>query len=230
MIELTCVLIIILFLVFPLPALVTSLGLLTTWVLYGKYDSFSNQPVEGKKQLTLGIAFFLINIICSIFLGIALSFGVYYFIFDDLYLLLFNFLFCSAVSLRWFDFTYNLYRLFIYKLKPFKTNAFDHTHFVICQGFRERSGFGLAPVYTDAGTLELKANEILFTGVFREESFTPSDIIHLEKKSSEKIKIMTKQDGFTNADIFLITLKDQFYPFKSRPARDKIFKRLLEQS
>ena len=230
MIELTAVLIIILLFVFPLPALAVSLGLFTTWSLYGKYESFNNQPAEGKKNLILSMVLFLINIFCSIILGVTLALGVYYFIYDNFYLLIFNFVFCSAISLRWFDFTYNLYRHFIFKLKPIDTSA--QSHFVVCQGFREREhgGFGLIPVYTDAGTLELENNKIVFKGVFREETFSPSKIIHVEKKSSEKIKILSKQNKLTNADRFLITLKDQFYPFKSRPDRDKIFKQMMGQS
>ena len=230
MIELTAVLIIILLFVFPLPALAVSLGLFTTWSLYGKYESFNNQSAEGKKNLILSMVLFLINIFCSIILGVTLALGVYYFIYDNFYLLIFNFVFCSAISLRWFDFTYNLYRLFIFKLKPTDTSA--QSHFVVCQGFREREhgGFGLIPVYTDAGTLELENNKIVFKGVFREETFSPSNIIHVEKKSSEKIKILSKQNKLTNADRFLITLKDQFYPFKSRPDRDKIFKQMMGQS
>ena len=229
MIELTAVLIIILLFVFPLPALAVSLGLFTTWSLYGKYESFNNQPAEGKKNLILSMVLFLINIFCSIILGVTLALGVYYFIYDNFYLLIFNFVFCSAISLRWFDFTYNLYRHFIFKLKPTDTSA--QSHFVVCQGFREREhgGFGLIPVYTDAGTLELENNKIVFKGVFREETFSPSKIIHVEKKSSEKIKILSKQNKLTNADRFLITLKDQFYPFKSRPDRDKIFKQMMGQ-
>ena len=230
MIELTAVLIIILLFVFPLPALAVSLGLFTTWSLYGKYESFNNQPAEGKKNLILSMVLFLINIFCSIILGVTLALGVYYFIYDNFYLLIFNFVFCSAISLRWFDFTYNLYRHFIFKLKPTDTSA--QSHFVVCQGFREREhgGFGLIPVYTDAGTLELENNKIVFKGVFREETFSPSNIIHVEKKSSEKIKILSKQNKLTNADRFLKTLKDQFYPFKSRPDRDKIFKQMMGQS
>ena len=156
----------------------------------------------------------------------------YYFIYDNFYLLIFNFLFCSATSLRRFDFTHNLYRHFIFKLKPFKTDALAQSYFVVCQGLRERDhgSFGLAPVYTDAGTLELEDNKVVFKEVFREETFSPSNIIHVEKKSSEKIKILSKQNHLTNVDMFLIILKDQFYPFKSRPNRDKIFKQLMEQS
>ena len=76
MIELTSVLIIMLLFVFPLPVLVISLGLFTTWSLYRKSEAFNNQPSEGKKNLILSMALFLVNIICSIILGVSLAFGL----------------------------------------------------------------------------------------------------------------------------------------------------------
>lgn len=225
MIELAAVLLILLLFAFPMPVLAASLGLFTTWNLYKKYETFRNQPHEGKKNLILGATLFLINFICSIALSITMAFAVYYLIFDSFYLFIFNFLFCSAISLRWFDFTHKLYRLFIFKLKP--KGAFTTFHFAICQGFREGEGLGLTPVYTDAGTLSLENNQLIFKGVFREESFNPANISHVEKKSSEKIKIRSKPNRLKNAEVFLITLKEKFYPFKSREDRDKIFKKLL---
>jgi len=223
MIELASVLLILLLFVFPLPVFAASLGLLTTRIIYKKYESFKAQPAEGKKIMFMGAVLFLINFICSVVLGAALAFMVQFFIFDNFYLFIFNFLFCSAISLRWFDFTHHLYRLFIFRLKP--RMAFTPSHFVICRGFRERDGLvGLAPVYTDAGILELKENRLVFKGVFREE--TISNIIRAEKKSSDKIKIFTEQSNPQIAEIFLITLKEKFYPFKSRQDRDNIFKQL----
>lgn len=224
MIELTSVLFILLLFVFPLPVLAGSLGLFTTWNLYKKYSSFKAQPTEGKKNLILSSILFLINFICSIFLGITLSFAVHYFIFENIYLFIFNFLFCSTISLRWFDFTHNIYRLFIFKLKP--KVPFIKSHFAVCQGFRKRDGFGLIPVYTDAGTLRMEGNQLVFKGVFREETFTPANITHMEKKSSEKIRIFSKPNNFKNAEVFLITLKEKFYPFKSRQDRDLIIANL----
>jgi hypothetical protein len=228
MIELTFVLIIIFFFVLPLPALAVSLGLFTTWFLYKKYESRINQPSEGKKLLTFGIVFFLTNLICSIFLGFSLAFGVYHFIYDNLYLLGFNFLFCFAVSLRWFDFTYHLYRLYIFKLKSFKIDTFGPSYFVVCQSLKEKGILGLVPIYTDAGILELEENKITFKGVFREEIFSSANILHIEKLSSEKIKIFTIKIEQKKENIFMISLKNQFYPFKSRPDRDKIFQRLTD--
>ena len=224
MIELLSVLFILLFFVFPLPTLAASLGLFTTWNLYKKYTSFKVQPGEGKKNLILSTALFLINFICSIILGVTLAFAVHYFIFESIYLFIFNFLFCSTISLRWFDFTHNLYRLFIFKLKPKDTSV--KSHFAVCQGFRAQAGFGLTPIYTDAGSLRLVDNQLVFKGVFREETFNSTNISHAEKKSSEKIRIFSKSNNLCNAEIFLITLKEKFYPFKSRQDRDRIFKNL----
>ncbi len=226
MIELTAVLLIIFIFLFPIPALTLSMGLLTTWILYGKYAFYSNLPPKGKRIHILTLGLFSLNIISSIFLGIALALAVHYLIYENLYLLIFNFLFCFAISLRWFDFTHNLYRQFIYKLKPIKTEGLPQPHFVVCQGFREKDGFGLAPVYIDAGILELENNKVIFSGALGEQIFSPSNIIQIEKKSSEKIKIFIHANKYQQPHIFLITLTEQFYPFKSRVTRDKIFKSL----
>ncbi len=226
MIELTAVLLILFLFVFPLPALITILGLLTTWSLYRKHAFYSNLPPNGKKIHLLTTALFSLNFIFSVFLGIALALGVNYLIYENFYLLTFNLLFCFSISLRWFDFTHNLYRLFIYKLKPIKAEGLSQSHFVICQGFREKDGFGLTPVYIDAGVLELKNKQVSFSGVLGEQIFTPSNIIQIEKKSSEKIKIFIHANKYQQPHIFLFTLKDQFYPFKSRVTRDKFFKSL----
>lgn len=224
MIELTSVLFILLFFVFPLPVLAGGLGLFTTWNLYKKYTSFITQPNEGKKNLVLSAVLLLINFIISISLGVTLAFAVHYLIYNSFYLFIFNFLFCSTISLRWFDFTHNLYRLFIFKLKPEDTST--ASHFAVCQGFRARDGFGLIPVYTDAGTLMLEGNQLVFKGVFREETFNPANISYAEKKSSEKIRIFSKPNNLRNAEIFMITLKEKFYPFKSRQDRDQLFENI----
>lgn len=228
MIELTSVLFILLFFVFPLPVMAASLGLFTTWNLYRKYTSFTTQPNEGKKNLIISSVLFLVNFVCSIFLGATLAFAVHYFIFESIYLFIFNFLFCSTISLRWFDFTHSLYRLFIFKLKPKDTSI--PSHFAVCQGFRKREGFGLTPVFTDAGTLRWKDNQLVFKGVFREEVFNSCNISHAEKKSYEKIRIFLKSNNLRNAEIFLITLKEKFYPFESRQDRDHIFEKLSAQA
>lgn len=225
MVELVSVLLILLLFVFPLPIFAAGLGLFSTWGLYRKYETVKNQPVEGRKNLILSLVLFLMNFICSIFLGVALALAVHYFIFDNFYLFIFNFLFCTAISLRWFDFTHKLYRRYIFKLKPKATAS----HFAVCQGFHRGEGLWLTQVYIDAGTLEVKENRMVFKGVFREETFTPANIIGIEKKSSEKIKILSKQHDPAKPEVFLITLKEKFYPFKSRPDRDKIFEQLQPQ-
>lgn len=230
MIELASVLFIILLFIFPLPALATSLGLFTAWNLYRKWESFNIQPMEGKKCLALGMALFLVNFICSILLATVLAFVVYSSIYENFYLLIFNFIFCFAISLRWFDFTYNIYRIFINKLNPYINKA--SANFVVCQGFRERDhgGFGLAPVYTDAGAIEIEEHKISFKGVFSEENITTANILHAEKRSSDKIKVLLRPRNLYSASVLLITLKERFYPFKSRSSRDNIHKHLLKLS
>ncbi len=226
MIELTAVLFILTLFIFPLPALVISLGLFTAWGLYRKYETYNNQPTEGKTILILTASLFLLNFIFSLFTGIALALGVYYLIYENFYLLIFNFIFCFAISLRWFDFTHHLYRLFIFKLKPFKNGDVPRPHFAVLQSFREKGRLGLNPVCMDAGTLESKKNKLVFRGVFCEKTFSPLNVIQAEKKSAEKIKILTHATNLQQPHIFIITLKEQFYPFKSRVIRDEIFQNL----
>ena len=84
-------------------------------------------------------------------------------------------------------------------------------------------------MYTDSGALCIEGNQLAFKGVFRDETFKPENLIQVEKKSSEKIKIRTQQSGIKNAEVFLLTLKEKFYPFKSRQDRDDIFNNLISQ-
>lgn len=226
MIELAIVSIILLLFLFPVPIFVAILGVSTTWFLYRKYESFKIQPLEGKKYLILSMVSFLANFICSIFLAVAMALGVHFFIYENIYLFAFNFIFCLAISLRWFDFTYNQFQNFIFKTKDFKKHNFTQPHFAVCRSFRQRKGFGLAPIYIDAGILSLVGRKLVFKGVFREETFTLSNIISVEKKSYEKIKISTRPTNSEEPKVFFISLKEQFYPFKSRVTRDRIFQNL----
>ena len=224
MIELASVLFILLLFVFPVPASVIALGFITTRSLHKKYAFYITQPVEGKRIQILTTLCFLTNFILSTFLGVALAWGVDYLIYENIYLLIFNFMFCFSISLRWFDYTYYLYRLYIFKLKPFRKEASLRSQLVICQGFREQEDGGLTPVFIDAGTWECKNNEGVFKGVFYEKTFNTSNIIHVKKKSSEKIKIVTHEPNLLHSNQFLIILKEQFHPFKSQKNRDKILK------
>ena len=224
MIELASVFFILLLFVFPVPASVIALGFITTRSLHKKYAFYITQPVEGKRIQILTTLCFLTNFILSTFLGVALAWGVDYLIYENIYLLIFNFMFCFAISLRWFDYTYYLYRLYIFKLKPFRKEALSDSQFATCQGFREHDSSGRTPIFKDAGIWKWNNNEGVFKGVFCEKTFSPSRIIHIEKKSSEKFIIITQPTNIKEPNIFLISLKDQFYPFKSQTTRDEILK------
>jgi hypothetical protein len=63
--------------------------------------------------------------------------------------------------------------------------------------------------------------------MFQEEIIKPANITYMKKQSSEKIRNFSKPNSFKNAGVFLITLKQKFYPFKSRQDRDRIFKQLV---
>jgi len=222
MIELAILILILALFVFPLYTSAGCLGLYTTWLLFKNYESFKNQPLEGKKVLSAIRTSFLINFIASLILGAQLAWGIYFFIYDLFHLFIFNFIFCFLISLRWFDFSYKYFQQLIIGRFTEKTTA--DTFFVICRGFKENSSFGMSPVFTDAGVLKLENNHAVFKGVFFTKTFKPGNILHIEKKSSEKIKIYTHPTGTQQPHIFLVSLREQFYPFRSRVDRDKLFK------
>ncbi len=225
MIELAAIILILTFFVFPVHTSAGCLGLYTTWLISKKYESFKNQPLEGKKILVIWLGTFLINLFASLILGVLLAFLIYYLIFDNFYLFLFNFIFCFLISIRWFDFSYKIYQNLIMGLKHFEEKTKGETFFVICQGFKQRSnwGFGWTPEFTDAGFLNIESNQAEFEGIFRRETFNSKDFSNMERKSSDKIQIFTHDAGIHQSHIFLITLKEQFYPFRSRASRDRIF-------
>mgnify|MGYP006438515027 FL=1 len=82
----------------------------------------------------------------------------------------------------------------------------------------------MSPIFTDAGFLKLENDHAVFNGVFFTKTFRAENILHIEKKSSEKIKIYTHPTGTQQPHIFLVSLREQFYPFRSRVDRDKLFK------
>ena len=52
--------------------------------------------------------------------------------------------------------------------------------------------------------------------MFQEETFTPANITHMDKKISAETRNFSKPYSFKNVGVFLITLKEKFYPFKIR--------------
>lgn len=224
MIELAILILIIALFIFPLYTSAGCLGLFTTCFLYKSYESFKNQPLEGKKVLSALRTSFFINFFASLILGAQLAWLISFFIYDLFHLFIFNFIFCFLISIRWFDFSYRyLQQLIIGRFTKEKT---ADTFFVICKGFTKESSFGMSPAFIDAGFLKLEDNQALFKGVFFTKTFKSENILHIEKKSSEKIKIYTHPTGNKQPLIFLVSLREQFYPFRSRDNRDKLFNAL----
>ena len=106
MVELTLIILILAFFTFPIYASAGCMGLYTTWIFSRSYESFKNQPLEGKRVLYIAWVAFFINFIMSLILALILASMVYILIFDYFYLFLFNIIFCFLISIRWFDFSF----------------------------------------------------------------------------------------------------------------------------
>jgi len=222
MIELAILILIIGFFIFPLYTSAGCLGLFTTCFLYKSYESFKNQPLEGRKVLSAIRTSFLINFLASLILGAQLAWLIYFFIYDLFHLFIFNFIFCFLISIRWFDFSYRYFQQLIIGIYKEKTNT--DTFFVVCKGFNKESSLGMSPAFTDAGFLKLEYDRAVFEGVFFNKTFRSENILRIEKKSFEKIKIYTHPANSKHTCIFLISLREQFYPFRSRADRDTLLK------
>ncbi|MBT5471348.1 MAG: hypothetical protein HOK41_12155 [Nitrospina sp.] len=200
------------------------MGLYTTWIFSRSYESFKNQPLEGKRVLYIAWVAFFINFIMSLILALILASMVYILIFDYFYLFLFNIIFCFLISIRWFDFSFKFFQNQIFT--PINTEIAEKRFFVTCRGFKGNSNFGTTQKFMDAGILKLKKNHADFGGTFISKIFKSDNIFQIEKKSSEKIKIHTHSTNNQEPNIFIISLKDHFYPFRSRANRDAIFRLL----
>jgi hypothetical protein len=220
MFEFLLIVYILLVFVFPIPMLGLALCLGVAYLLIRKYQLLNHQPAEGKKIIALAFALQSANWFFSLLLSLVMTLGVHFVFIENSYLFLFNLVFCFAISVRWFDFTHRVFRHFINKWLA--TVGDSSSVFAVCLGF----GAG-SPVFMDAGYLVPQDSSMSFKGMFFEHAFLPAEIVRLERKSSEKIKIAFSSSPL-QADSILIVLKDQFYPFKSRPKRDEIF-RLLEK-
>ena len=211
--------------IFPIPAVAIALGAGTSYFLYRKHLLWENQPGPGKKIVALAILSGAANIIISLALGAALAFAVHLLIFENVYLFFFNFVFCTLISIRWFDFSQRLYRHFISKYLNPKFGTEENDPFAMLIGLRARTGWGhgMTPVFLDSGTLQEQEHQVRFDGVLVHLVFGKDSLISAEKISSEKIKILpTAQNRVHQADSYLIVLRDQFYPFRSRPTRDRL--------
>lgn len=236
MLETLIVIFIFLVFLFPLKSLAVLLGAGTTLFLYRGRSLSSSQPKKGKPLLWYSLIATLANFFLSLLVGGAMASLVYFFIISNNYLFLFNFAFCSIISLRWFDYTFKLYQSRAARLKKdsslpplFSAEETEETLppiFVMCIGMGKKTGFGpgMTPIFLDSGYLYVKENELFFDGVFLQHRFDSKTVTKAEKISSEKIKIETQpHEKPFNAEEILIVLRCRFYPFKARHERDKIF-------
>lgn len=221
MLEFLLILYILFVFVFPLPLLGLTSGLAVIYVLYRKCLLLKHQPVEGKRVLLLSGLSRTANLVCCLLLSLAMTFGVHFFIIENRYLFLFNLIFSLSVSIRWFDFTHRIYRRSIDKWLGDRLSG----TFVVCIGLRKKTGVGMAPVFMDAGYLRDSGD--CFEGTFFKHDLEASAISKVEKKSSEKIRILfSSSPPPFYPDALSIILREQRYPFMSRQTRDKIFQSL----
>ncbi|MGV7220139.1 MAG: hypothetical protein ACQ9MH_01290 [Nitrospinales bacterium] len=237
MIEIFIVSYILLAFSFPLLSLALTLGAGTTWIIYRGSFLLKNQPENGRPIIWYSMKATAVNFILSIILGGAMAFFVYYVIYDNYYLLLFNFAFCSIIALRWFDFSHKIFEHKIIKLKSHSERPFspiiekknkgdgDAPLFAMCIGLTKKTGVGggMIPTFLDSGYIFVDNKKLYFEGVFLRQMFGRDTVVNLEKISSEKIKVYPRiEKAQFNADAYLFILKYQFYPFKSRGSRDRI--------
>ncbi|UCD11629.1 MAG: hypothetical protein JSU88_00610 [Nitrospinaceae bacterium] len=224
MLEFLFVLYLIFLFIFPMAGLAATLGLATTYKLYGTFQLFSGQPEGGRRLLYIDTLLAAVNFLCSIGLALLLALLVHLLIFPSSILFVFNFIFCAAISVRWFDFTHAAYRRFAMALKPQALAPTNGAAFVVCRGYRSGGLLGGLPAFLDAGLLHPGKSEMLFDGVFLHQALGPSTVAAAGKKSFEKIRLRLKKPtpGPCPAEALTLTLKENFYPFRSREARNRL--------
>jgi len=238
MLETLIILYILLAFIFPYQALAITLGAGTIWLFYRGNFLLKKQPKMGKPIIWISVIATAVNFFMSILVGGAMASFVYYFIYGNNYLFLFNFAFCSIISLRWFDFSHRLYQAQVSKHKKGSAPpvAFRNANgqgkewpqplFVMCMGLGKKTGMGvgMVPIFIDSGYLYVNEDGLFFDGIFLRHLFDAEAVLDMEKVSSEKIRIYPSPGNKPfNADAFLLILRYRFYPFKTRGSRDKIF-------
>ena len=213
MIELAILTLILALFVIPHYTSAGCLGLYNTQFLYKSYETFKNQPLEERKVLSAIRISFLINFIASLILGAQLAWLIYFFIYDLLHLFIFNFIFCFLISIRWFDFSYRYFQELIIGHFEKKTTA--NIFFITCKVFKENTSFGVSLVFIDAGFFKLENNHAIFKGVFLTKIVRPKNILHIVKKSSEKIIIYTHATDTKQPHIFQFLFESSFIRFKA---------------
>lgn len=231
MLEILLTLYILFAFIFPLPVFAASLVAWGAYLAHRICMMYRWQPGKGKKVFWLLLSASMVNVMLSLLLGVGLAFLVRLLFLDNDLLFSFNLIFCSLISLRWFNFTHLIFQYFTLKLKDrgFSTQAKKNSVFVVFFGLRQGTGInrGMIPLFTDAGFVELRGGAIHFQGVFSKQVFLPGEKFKAEKKSAEKINILfTGKRQSSHFDGFQIVLRDQFYPFRSRDMRDRLVETL----
>jgi len=228
MLEFLFVLYLLFFFIFPLPGLAATLGLATTYGLYGKYHLLCRQPALGRRLLAVHTLLAAVNVLCSAALAFLLALGVHLLIFGSPFLFIFNFIFCAAVSARWFDFTHAAYRRFALGEKHPPSPRPRNAAFVVCRGYLPGGMLGWLPAFLDAGLLHAGDAGLVFDGVFTRRALGPETVTAAGKRSLEKIRLTLRPPGGGShaAEALTLTIKENFYPFRSRDTRNRLLKQL----
>ena len=229
MLEIGITLVILLFFIFPIPGLAVCLGAWTCYLIYSKLLLLNRQPDRWKKIIWIHFLTRTIDIILSLAIAFMIALTVYFLIFDSLRLFIFNIIFCSLISIRWFDFTHVMYRHLILKLQPISVPAAKESVFCMLIGQRSGTGIGVGmkSIFLDSGYTYWDGHQLIFDGIMARKVFSRDSILTVEKVSSEKIKIVpTRQNSSETTDAWVIVIRQQFYPFKTRELRDQWFQQL----
>lgn len=229
MLEIGITLLILLLFIFPLPGLAVCLGAWTCYLIYGKLHLLNRQPPQWKKIVWVYFLTRAADIILSFVMAFMLALTVYFLIFDGLRLFIFNLIFCFLISFRWFDFTHVIYRHLALKLQPLSLPAPKDSVFCMLVGQRSGTGIGIGMkgILLDSGYTYWDGHQLIFDGIINRKIFSRTNVLTVEKISSEKIKIIpTRQNSNEEAEAWTLVMRQQFYPFKTRELRDQWFHRL----
>lgn len=229
MLEIGITLIILLFFIFPIPGVAVSLGAWTCYLIYGKLYLLNRQPYHWKKIVWIYFLTGAVNTILSLAIAFMMAFLVYFLIFDSTRLFIFNLIFCFLISIRWFDFTHIIYRCLVLKLQPISLPAPKDSVFCMLMGQQSGTGIGVGmkSVSLDSGYAYWHGHQLILDGIMDRKVFSRNSILTVEKLSSEKIKIVpARQNLDEKAETWIIIIRQQFYPFRTRELRDQWFQQL----
>ena len=229
MLEIGITFLILLFFIFPIPGLAVCLGVWTCHLIYGKFLLLNRQPSRWKKIVWIHFLTGTADTILSFVMALLLALTVYFLIFDGLRLFIFNLIFCFLISFRWFDFTHIIYRKLVLRLQPLSLPPPKNSVFCMLIGQRSGTGIGIGmkAVSLDSGYTYWDGHQLVFDGIMARKIFSRKSVLTAEKISSEKIKVVPAQrDSNEKAEAWIIIIRQQFYPFKTRKLRDQWFQQL----